>query len=123
MKHYSFKESDFTQRRKENTKGAKGNSLCTFAFFAPLREIFYEVAGVGDTSLNPLPCIFTISIFGSSFRYFLNFAIYTSMLRPLKYVSLPQIFFRACSLGNKSFKCSDNSFSNSFSLGDKVCVC
>jgi hypothetical protein len=38
----------------------------------------------GTTSLNPLPWMFTISMLESSLRYFLSFAIYTSILLPLK---------------------------------------
>lgn len=35
-------------------------------------------------NLNPFPCTFINSTDGSSFKYFRNLAIYTSMLLPLK---------------------------------------
>ena len=39
-----------------------------------------------DTAINlkPLPCTFINSTLGSSLRYFRSFAIYTSILLPLK---------------------------------------
>ena len=64
---------DIFAMKKRPTSGA--------AFHFIITEVIYAT---GATSLKPLPCMFTISIFVSSFRYFLNLAMYTSILRPLK---------------------------------------
>ena len=53
--------------------------------FAAALKLFVKKKNYSvTTNLKPLPCMFTISSAGSSFKYLRSLAIYTSILRPLK---------------------------------------